>query len=339
MRLVIRDLHLPLRHPFTTAHGTLNSKHNLLVELHEDGLVGYGEAAPSLAYPHFTAQSIAVDLANAAADLECHDFNGPEDLWEMLAPRLGANPFALCAVDIAAHDLWGKQRGLPVWKLWGLDIANGPASNFTIGLDSVDQMVAKLREAEGWPVYKIKLGGPHDLAVMRELRRHTTAPFRVDANTGWTVEQTLTFAPELAALGVEFIEQPLPADAWQEMERLHRECALPLVADESCQTLADVARCASCFHGINIKLTKAGGLTPARRMITRARELGLQVMAGCMIESSVAISALAQLLPLLDCVDMDGAALLASDPTSGVRVENGRAIFPIGPGLGVTIPA
>ena len=337
MKLVIRDLHLPLRHPFTTSHGTLTAKHNLLVELHDDGLVGYGEAAPSLAYPQFTVQSIAADLANAARDLECHEFTGPEDLWETLAPRLSANPFALCAVDIAAHDLWGKQHSLPLWKLWGLDIENVPQSNFTIGLDRIEIMVAKLREAEGWPVYKIKLGGKDDLAVMRELRRHTTAPFRVDANTGWTAAQTLQYAPELAALGVEFIEQPLPVNAWAEMARLHRECPLPLIADESCQTLADVSRCAECFSGINIKLTKAGGLTPARRMITRARELGLRVMAGCMIESSIAISALAQLLPLLDCVDMDGAALLASDPTSGVRVEKGRAIFPDGPGLGVSV--
>ena len=337
MRLVVRDLYLPLRHPFTTAHGTLTSKHNLLVELHSDGLVGYGEAAPSLAYPQFTVQNIAADLANAAIDLEHHEFTSPEDLWKMLAPRLSANPFAQCAVDIAAHDLWGKQLGAPVWKLWGLDIANVPASNFTIGLDSMEKMSAKLREAEGWPVYKIKLGGADDLAVMRELRLHTSAPFRVDANTGWSAEQTLAFAPELAALGVEFIEQPLPANAWAEMTRIYRESALPLIADESCQTLADVDRCAGCFHGINIKLTKAGGLTPARRMITRARELGLRVMAGCMIESSVAISALAQLLPLLDAVDMDGAALLANDPTSGVRVVNGRAIFPTGPGLGVSV--
>lgn len=337
MHLVVRDLYLPLRHPFTTAHGTLTSKHNLFIELHDRGLVGYGEAAPSLAYPQFTAHRIAADLANAATDLERHDFAGPEDLWEMLAPRLGANPFAQCAVDIAAHDLWGKQLGAPVWKLWRLDLANTPASSFTIGLDRIEIMVAKLREAAGWPVYKIKLGGPDDLTVMRELRRQTSAPFRVDANTAWTAQQTLAFAPELAALGVEFIEQPMPATAWAEMARVYGECALPLIADESCRTLSDVDRCVGCFHGINIKLTKAGGLTPARRMITRARELGLRVMAGCMIESSVAISALAQLLPLLDAVDMDGAALLSSDPTSGVRVEYGRAVFPEGPGLGVSV--
>lgn len=331
MRLVVRDLFLPLRHPFTTAHGTLAAKHNLLVELHDGGLVGYGEAAPSLAYPQFTAATIAAELQRV--DLEGVRFDEPGELWKLLAPQLGS--FALCAVDIAAHDLWGKRRGQSVWRAWGLDITRGPVSNFTIGLDSLDVMVSKLREAEGWPIYKIKLGGRDDLAVMRELRRHTSAPFRVDANTGWTVEQTLAFAPELAALGVEFIEQPLPVGAWAEMEWLHRECALPIIADESVQSLADVERCAGCFSGINIKLTKAGGLTPARRMITRARELGLRVMAGCMIESSVAISALAQLLPLLDAVDMDGAALLASDPTSGVGVVNGRAIFPDGPGLGV----
>jgi L-alanine-DL-glutamate epimerase-like enolase superfamily enzyme len=212
-------------------------------------------------------------------------------------------------------------------------------SNFTIGLDRVDVMLAKMQEAVDWPVFKIKLGGNDDMEVMRELRKHTNAPFRVDANTGWTLEQALAFAPELARMGVEFIEQPLPADAWEQMANLRRDCALPLIADESVQTIADIDRCAVCFHGINIKLTKAGGLTPALQMIRKARRLGLRVMAGCMIESSVAISALAQLLPLLDCVDMDGAALLADDPTSGVRVENGRAIFPDAPGLGVICPS
>jgi L-alanine-DL-glutamate epimerase-like enolase superfamily enzyme len=268
-------------------------------------------------------------------DLAALSLQEPGELWERLFPRLQHQPFALCAIDLAAHDLWGKKLGQPVWRDWGLRLEHLPVSNFTIGLDSVEVMVGKLREAAGWPVFKIKLGGAEDLRIVRELRRHTTAPFRVDANTGWTADQAIAYAPELKELGVEFIEQPLPADDWEGMERVFRESALPVIADESCQTEPDVDRCARCFHGINLKLTKAGGLTPARRMIRRARELGLRVMAGCMIESSVAISALAQLLPLLDAVDMDGAALLADDPFDGVRMENGRAVFPEAPGLGV----
>ena len=172
---------------------------------------------------------------------------------------------------------------------------------------------------------------------MRELRRHTGAIFRIDANTAWTAGQTIAFAPELKALGVEFLEQPLKADDWEGMRRVFAECALPVIADESCLTEEDVPRCAGVFHGINIKLTKAGGLTPARRMIARARELGLRVMAGCMTESTVGISAIGQLLPLLDYVDMDGALLIARDIASGVRLERGRAIFPDENGNGVRL--
>jgi L-alanine-DL-glutamate epimerase-like enolase superfamily enzyme len=337
MQLHVRDLHLRLRHPFTTAHGTLREKHNLLVELQEHHITGLGEAAPSLAYPEFNAERIAAALREIAPELASIQFRDPQSLWEQLAPKLRAQPFALCAIDLAAHDLWGKRLGVPVWKAWGLRLENLPVSNFTIGLAPIEEMVAKLREASDWPVYKIKLGGQDDLDVMRELRRHTAAPFRVDANTGWTAEQTIAYAPALRDLGVEFIEQPLPAGDWEGMARVRAECALPVIADESCQTEADVDRCAQVFHGINLKLTKAGGLTPARRMIARARELGLKVMAGCMIESGIAISGLAQLLPLLDAVDMDGAALLAEDPVDGVQVIAGKAIFPDAPGLGARL--
>ncbi|MCW5559679.1 MAG: dipeptide epimerase, partial [Verrucomicrobiae bacterium] len=188
-----------------------------------------------------------------------------------------------------------------------------------------------------WPIYKIKLGTPEDLEIVRELRRHTDAAFRVDANTAWTAERTLELAPELKRLGVEFIEQPLPPDDWDGMRRVFPDCALPVFADESCLTEDDVPRCAGYFHGINIKLTKAGGLTPTRRMIDRARSLGLRVMVGCMNESTVGISAIAQLLPLLDFVDMDGAMLIARDVATGVRLEQGRALFPEENGNGVRL--
>jgi L-alanine-DL-glutamate epimerase-like enolase superfamily enzyme len=198
-------------------------------------------------------------------------------------------------------------------------------------------MVAKMKEFAGWPIYKIKLGTPDDPAIVRELRRHTDAVFRVDANTAWTVAQTLAFAPEMKDLGVEFIEQPLPRDDWDGMQQLRDRCCLPLMADESCQTEDDVTRCAASFDGINIKLTKAGGMTPARRMITQARNLGLKVMVGCMNESTVGISAIGQLLPLLDYVDMDGAVLIATDIADGVKLDHGIARFPDTPGNGVTL--
>jgi L-alanine-DL-glutamate epimerase-like enolase superfamily enzyme len=198
-------------------------------------------------------------------------------------------------------------------------------------------MIAKMKEFDGWPVYKIKLGTADDLAIVRALRRHTAAVFRIDANTAWSAEQTIALAPELRSLGVEFIEQPLPRDDWEGMKRVHDACALPVIADESCLTETDVARCAGHFHGINIKLSKAGGLTPARRMIDDARRRGLSVMVGCMKETSVGISAIAPLLPLLDFVDMDGALLLDRDIARGVRLEKGRPILPEGDGLGIEI--
>ena len=254
-----------------------------------------------------------------------------------MRPHLEKNPFALCALDEAAHDLWGKRRSLPVWKLWGLSLDHVPVSNYTIGLDTPERMLAKMQEFPGWPVYKIKLGSPGDLEIVRELRRHTDAVFRVDANTAWTPSQTIAMAPELRELGVEFIEQPLPRNALEEMKHVMANCVLPLIADESCQDEADVDRCAGHFHGINIKLTKAGGLTPARRMIRRARELGLKVMVGCMNESSVGISAIGQLLPLLDFVDMDGSVLIARDIATGVHLDCGRPVFPETNGNGVTL--
>lgn len=254
----------------------------------------------------------------------------------LLAPRAC---FALCALDEAAHDLWGKKRGAPVYRLWGLSTDKVPASNFTIGIDSVDRMVEKLLEMPGWPIYKIKLGTAQDLAIVRELRRHTDAVFRVDANCGWTVGETLRNAAGLAALGVEFVEQPLPADDWAGHRRLFEESPLPIIADESCVSESDVERCHGHYHGINIKLTKCGGLTPARRMIERARALGLRVMIGCMTESSVGISAIAQLLPLLDYVDMDGAALLARDVATGVRLDHGRCIYADENGTGARLIA
>lgn len=337
MRLHLRDLHLPLRHPFTTAHGTLTTQHNLLIELHLDGLIGYGESPSSRAWPQFNAATSRAALEHARPLIEATPFTTPEALWTTLQPLLADHPFALCALDEAAHDLWGKRHGEPVWKLWGLPPSPLPFTDYTIGLDTEERMIAKLHEFADWPIYKIKLGTADDLAIVRTLRQHTTATFRIDANTAWTEQQTLDLAPQLKDLGVEFIEQPLARDNCSGMARLHGRCALPIIADESCQTEADVERCAGHFSGINIKLCKAGGLTPARRMIRRARELGLSVMVGCMAESSVGISAIAQLLPLLDFADIDGALLLAEDIADGVLIEKGQVTLLHRPGTGAML--
>jgi L-Ala-D/L-Glu epimerase len=337
VELLIHEFNLPLRYEFRIARGATTVQQTLIVELRNKGQVGYGEATTN-DYYGMSFERMAGALEEIRPLLSDYELTDPTDLWAKAAASIADCPFALCALDQAAHDLWGKLRGQPVYRLWGLE-PTGPPSNFTIGIDSIDGMVAKLEEMPGWPVYKIKLGTKEDIEIVRALRQHTDARFRVDANCGWEVEETIRNSQELAKLNVEFIEQPLPAAEWEGVRRVYESSTLPIIADESCIVEADVDKCQNHFHGINIKLTKCGGLTPARRMISRARELGMKVMVGCMTESTVGISAIAQLLPLLDYVDMDGATLLAKDIATGVRVDRGRCIYPQIDGNGVELIA
>ena len=346
VQLTYQQFDLPLKHVFTISRGSVAVQETLIVQLADGGQFGYGEATTNSFYGA-TIANMSAAIESVRPLVESASLAEPLELIAAIAARLSgveddparSNPkytnFALSALDQAIHDLWGKLRGAPVYRLWGLSTEKIPLSDYTLGIDTTEKMVAKLKEMPGWPVYKIKTGTPDDLAMIRELRRHTDAPFRVDANCGWTADQTVELAPLLKKLGVEFIEQPLPPEDVEGARRSFAGSALPLFADESCVTEEDVDRCAGRFHGINIKLVKCGGLAAARRMIARARELGLAVMAGCMTESTVGISALAQLLPLLDYVDMDGAVLLAKDIATGVRLERGRCIYPEVNGTGV----
>ncbi|HRX81690.1 MAG TPA: dipeptide epimerase [Pirellulaceae bacterium] len=336
MQLRIHEFDLPLAHTFTISRESITVQKTLIVELEEDGFRGYGEATTNNYYG-FTFENMAAALERVRQDLESQTLDDPVTLWQQLHPKLNDNPFAQCALDQAAHDLWGKKLGQPVYRLWGLEAKNLPPTDYTIGIDEIDVMVAKMQEFPDWPIYKIKLGTAHDLDIVRALREHTASVFRVDANCGWSAEETIRNSSELKSLNVEFIEQPLPADQGAAMEQVYRESALPVIADESCIVESDVERCVNRFHGINIKLVKCGGLTPARRMIDRARELGLQVMVGCMTESTVGISAIAQLLPLLDYVDMDGALLLAKDIATGVTIEQGKCKYSNENGCGVIL--
>ena len=222
-------------------------------------------------------------------------------------------------------------------NLWGSGWTIARRRTIRSGIDSIEVMVAKLREFPGWPVYKIKLGTPDDLAIVAALRAHTDAVFRVDANCGWTAEETIRNSAGAAAVGRRAHRAAAAARRLGRHAAVYAQSALPVMADESCRTESDVDRCQGFFHGINIKLVKCGGLCPARRMIDRARQLGLRVMAGCMCESTVGISAVAQLLPLLDYADMDGARLLGRDIAEGVHIERGRAQFPHTGGCGITL--
>ncbi|QDU57580.1 dipeptide epimerase [Aeoliella mucimassa] len=326
MDLAYRVYELPLRHTFTIARGSTNVQPTFIVQLHESGEYGYGEATTN-SYYNASAEQMASAVERVRPLLASSSARDPEPLLAELASQLPEDSFALSALDQALHDLWGKLLGKPVYELWGLDLSTAPPSDYTIGIDTIDTMVAKLEEMPGWPVYKIKLGTDNDIEIVKALREHTDATLRVDANCGWTAEQTIEYSPILKELGVEFIEQPLPADDHEGARLAYEGSALPLIADESCVVESDVEKCAGKFHGINIKLVKCGGLAPARRMVAKARELGLKLMAGCMTESSVGISALAQLLPMLDYIDMDGAVLLAEDIAEGVKVEKGICHF------------
>jgi L-alanine-DL-glutamate epimerase-like enolase superfamily enzyme len=305
-----------------------------IVQLEHQGRIGLGEATVNDFYGA-TLDAMQSALASVQADIDRLNPMPPEALWAQLNPVLQGCRFAQCALDCAAWDLWGQLQDKPVYQCLGLERPSSPKSCYTIGIDSPDVMVRKLNDMPGWPVYKIKVGTPNDLQVLRLLRKQTQVPFRVDANCGWHVDQVLDLARQLVDLNVELIEQPLPRDQIDRMPELKQKSPVVLMADESCELESDVDRCADGFHAINIKLVKCGGLTPSVRMARRARQLGLKVMVGCMTESSIGISASAQLLPLLDYADLDGAVLLSQDIADGVSIERGEAHFPNRPGLGV----
>ena len=335
MDLKIHQFDLPLLHPFTISRESITVQSTIIVELMQDGVSGYGESTTN-AYYGVTEQSLRDSLQQVRELIESTEMSTPGELWSA-ANELLNDTFALCALDLAAHDLWGKLQGAPVHQLWGFSTDTNPLSNYTIGIDDIDIMIAKMAEFSDWPIYKIKLGTDHDIEIVRALREHTDAVFRVDANCAWTAEQTIANSGPLKSLGVEFIEQPLAADLIDQMPAVFAQSELPLIADENCLVLDDVQRCIGRFHGINIKLVKCGGLTPARQMIELARQNDLKVMVGCMTESTVGISAIAQILPLLDYVDTDGAALLKSDIATGCQVVNGVCQYPLTSGNGVTL--
>jgi L-Ala-D/L-Glu epimerase len=222
-----------------------------------------------------------------------------------------------------------------VYRLWGLDPAKAPMSTFTIGLDTAEKLRAKVLEAAQYPILKIKLGTERDVEILRTIRDTTDKEIRVDANCGWTVKRAIAMLPVLAEFGVTVLEQPLPPNELDGLAEITRRASIPVIADESCETAVDIPRLVGKVDGINIKLAKCGSLREAVRMIATARAHGMMVMVGCMIESSLGITAAAHFTPLVDIVDLDGAALLANDPFLGASIDGGRVTLPDGPGLGV----
>ncbi len=335
MKVRYKTFRLPFHHPFSISKGTKTHQPTFVVELDFMGIKGYGEA-PAISYYNIPLEKMVEDLERKKIFVEKFAFSDPERYWHYLHHLFPANPFLVCALDMAGWDIFGKLKRKQLHEIWGLDITSAPLTDFTIGIDSIENMVAKMKE-KPWPIYKIKVGVEGDIEMVTVIRKHTNAILRVDANAGWTLEQALLKIPVLNELGVELIEQPLAKDDWAGMKILYEKSTLPLIADESCVAEADIDKCHGYFHGINIKLTKCSGITPARRMISRAKELGLKVMVGCMNESSIGTAAIAQLAPMLDYVDMDGPLLLAEDIAEGVSFELGKINYTGNAGLGIQV--
>jgi L-Ala-D/L-Glu epimerase / N-acetyl-D-glutamate racemase len=334
VELTARLFTVELAEPFVISRNTTTSEDIVQVAITHEGVTGYGEGAPDERYGESCESAMA--------------------FFERARTLLGDDPFALeatlgrigelsgemaakCAIDGALHDLMGKLAGQPLWRLFGLD-PTPPPTSYTISIDTLEGTADRARRAAGFHALKIKVGGPGDLDRVRAVREQAPdALIRVDANEAWTVEFTREIAPELVSLGVELIEQPLHADQVDGYRELHAaSLPIPIVLDESVHTLPDVGRAGGIADGVNIKLTKSGGIREAHRMIHAARALGLKVMLGCMNETSLGIAAAVQLSPLVDVVDLDGHLLNANDAFTGLGFVDGAVVPSDLAGLGVT---
>ncbi|UAY55885.1 dipeptide epimerase [Arachidicoccus terrestris] len=338
MKLQYHVIDTPFKDTFTISGGrSKSSQPALIVSLSLGPLTGWGEA-PAISYYDVTVEKMVREIKAKKLFIEKFALTDPERYWHYLHHLLPEHPFLVCALDMACWDLYGQMNRTPVYQLMGSTWQNTPLTDYTIGLDAIDKMAAKIK-AMPWPVYKIKLGAADDLAMLRALRQVTDSPFRVDVNGGWTYEKALEMLPRLAELGVELVEQPMARAKtdWdlEQMQALYNASPLPLIADESCVRLSDMKGIEKCFHGINIKLTKCSGITPARVLIREAREREMKVMMGSMNETVIGSAAIAQFLPQLDYVDMDGPLLLAAPGGTGLTIEAGKVSVSGAPGLGV----
>ena len=339
MKLTHEIVTLRTKNPFIIARGGSSEYRVVRVTLTApDGATGWGEAAPSKFYGE-TADTVVEVLPMLASVLDGADGWSIDALEQKLSLAIRFNGSARAAVSAALHDMAGKRLGVPVWRLWGLDPATSPPTSFTIAIAPDENALrARVADAAQYPVLKIKLGTSWDARIVRVVREMEPKKIlRVDANAAWTAKSALQMIPLLHELGVEFVEQPLPPHDIEGLRFVRERSALPIIADESCLVAADIPRLYGAVDGINIKLAKCGGLREALKMIATARAHDMMVMAGCMIESSLGITAAAQFAPLLDCADFDGAALVSNDPYLGATIDGGVIRLPEGAGLGVTM--
>ncbi len=337
MKLSHEVISLDTRYPFVIARGGYAAHENVVVRIVDDaGLEGLGEAAPNRYYGE-SVGSVVAALERFAPVLATADAWSLESIEAQLDRTLRRNGSAKGAISSALHDLLGKRLEIPVYRLWGLDASDAPQSSFTIAIADNDGLRRRVADAAEYPILKVKLGTDRDMEIVRVVR--DAAPdkkLRVDANAGWTPAEAVRMSDFLLDHDIEFIEQPVAAHDIDGLRFVRQRSRLPIVADESCLVATDIPPLAGAVDGVNIKLAKCGSLREGLRMIHTARAFGMTVMAGCMIESSLGISAIAQLAPLLDYADLDGAALLSQDPFDGVTIKGGRIQLMDRPGLGVT---
>jgi L-Ala-D/L-Glu epimerase len=333
MHIDAKPIDLKLTTPFRIARGVQTVASNAIVHINHNGYTGHGEAAPDEFYGE-DVETVLACVARFAGNLGNDPF-AIEDVMNQLDKIIRLNPAAKAAVDMALYDLIGKMLGVPLYKLLGLNAAHAAHTSFTLGIDSPTEMAKKALKAIDYPILKVKVGTRHDLDNIKAIREVSQAVIRVDANTAWTAKEAIQAINALAPYTIEFVEQPVAPRDLAGLKLVRENVPLPIIADESCVTVEDIPRVAECVDGINIKLMKCGGLRHALKMIHVARAHNLRVMIGCMIESSLAITAAAHLTPLVDYADLDGHLLIDNDPYVGVGVLNGKLVLPEGPGLGV----
>jgi len=324
---------LAFQYPFTISKGTKTHQPTLIVSLGLGNLKGYGEA-PAINYYGVTVKGMISKLEEKLPMIKSYALTDPQRFWHFLEHLLPNENFLIAALDIAGWDLFAKMRRMPLYGLLGLNKNSIQPTDYTIGIDTREVMVEKLLKHPS-PIYKIKISSADDIQLIEALRNVTDNPLRIDANEALQFDEAKRLLPEFDKLGVTLLEQPLAKTEWEAMKELKAISTIALFADESCVLETDVKKCVEGFHGINIKLTKCGGITPALRMITEARKSGLKIMMGSMNESTVGSAAIAHLQPLLNELDADGPLLLSEDVAEGLHYENGKIFVNNSAGLGI----
>ncbi len=328
---------LNLRHTWTTTMSSSDYRETVQVVYQRDGITGHGEGAPIVRYEEFPLPAVQAIQA-IAGDITAGDPWKYEKFISQIRHALTDKQHAaIAAVDIAIFDWLGKKMDLPLYKFLGLDPSDAPITDFSIGIDTPEITRQKTREAEDFPVLKIKVGLKTDEPTIEAVRSVTKKPIRVDANEGWTdKEEAIRKINWLESQGVEYVEQPMPAHMIEETRYVRSKVHLPIFADEACTEIGMIPKLVDAYDGINVKLDKAGGILESLRWIQVARAVNLKVMLGCMVSSSCSVTAAAHLSPLVDYADLDGNLLVANDPWRGVQVEKGKLLLPSGPGLGLS---